>query len=135
MGVIVSIGTLLREDPTDPSSLLRVGWPGSTATGHPHLPGQPIRAFNLRSWAAWQRSRSVRALLAHCRVPADVDHLITAPIDDTLLARIAAMSRAAERWAWLPWADPIRLERAQWLHAWTQHARATFGDRAAIGFS
>lgn len=133
MSIMVSIGTLMREDPTDPHSLLRVSWPGPTAVGHPHPPGQPVRAFNLRSWASWQRARSVRALLAHCRVPAEVDHAIIALLDEPLLARIEAVYRDAERWAWLPWADPVRLERAQWLHTWARHARATFGDRAYLG--
>lgn len=135
MSIMISVGTLMREDPNDPHAPLRVSWPGPTVAGHPHLPGQPVRPLNLRSWASWQRSRAVRALLAHCRVPADVDRPIIAPIDAPLLARIEAVCAEAERWAWLPWANPINLERAQWLHAWAQHARATFGDRAYLGFS
>jgi hypothetical protein len=135
MSILISIGTLGREDPTDPHAPLRVNWPAPTVAGHPHLPGLPVRAFNLRSWDTWRRSRSVRAFLQHCRVPADVDRPIIVPLDAPLLVRIDAIYHVAERWSWLPWANPIRRERAQWLHAWAQHARATFGDRAYLSFS
>src|SRR5215207_5594917 len=122
MSIMISVGTLMREDPTDPHAPLRVSWPGPIVADHPHLPGQPVRAFNLRSWDRWRQARSVRALLDHCRVPADVDHVITVPIDAPLLAHSEAVARDAARWAWLPWATPFQLERAQWLQTWAQDA-------------
>lgn len=141
MGITIRVGILTPEDPTDPTSRRIVTWPafrGPEADGCSSrftIPGQPTRALNGRGWRSWRRQRGVQAILAHCRVPADVGTgLICAPIDDQLLLLVAALHADARRWAWLSWRAP-HADRAQWLLYWTRRARETFGDQARIGFS
>lgn len=141
MGITIRVGILIPEDPTDPTSRLIVTWPSfrgpedDGCSARYTLPGYPTRAMNHRAFQHWHRQRFVRPILASCGVPADVDTLINAPIDQRLLTRITALHANATRWAWLPWADRAAADRAQWLYYWTRRARETFADRAHIGFS
>lgn len=140
MGVFIHFGILDREDPSDPASQPLIRWPAwrdvAPAGASPNgvLPDQPTRSLSARAWSTWRERRGVRAILAHCGVPAEVTTCSCAPIDDQLLILLAQLHTHEQRWAWLPWRAP-HADRAQWLLDWAQRARATFGAQARISFS
>lgn len=140
MGVHITFGILDREDPSDPTSQPLIRWPAwrdpapAGASPSSVLPDRPTRSLSARAWSTWRERRRVRAILAHCHVPAEVTTCCCAPLDDQLLILLADLHAHDRRWAWLPWCAP-HTDRAHWLLAWAQRARATFGAQARISFS